>query len=465
MKRKTHTLSRRQFLAAAGAAAASAATGAQQDSPARPNIIYVFSDEHRYQSMSFTEMPGVHTPHMARMAREGFSFTHSISNYPVCSPYRAMMMTGRWPYQTGVIDNNIPLGHDEYALGDAFRDAGYRTAYIGKWHLGGTRAEPFGFDLSLIWTETNTYYDHSRYHPRDGEPVRPKGYNATLMTDQALAFMRESWDAPFLLVLSLNPPHADFTDAPPEKRALYPEGSLPYRPNVRDADDAQIEIARRNRSPHYEGYHAHITAVDEELGRILAAVEASPKARDTIVVYSSDHGSMFGSHGVGSKRQPYEESIRTPFLVHAPGRVKRGATDALFGAIDVMPTLCGLAGIPVPGSCAGRDYSGHVRGEGGPEPDAQLIMHIAKDNASGGRNHPAPIFRGMRSARHTYFVLEDGTRFLFDNVTDPYQLQNRADDPDCAAIREQLHARLAALLKEAKDPFMLPAPGAPISAA
>jgi arylsulfatase A-like enzyme len=460
MPQDPRMLSRRTFLAAAGAAAATISgrgvSPAEETPLRRPNILYVFSDEHRYQSMSFTEMPALQTPVMARMAREGFSFNQSISNYPVCSPYRGMLMTGRWPYQTGVIDNGIPLQHSEYALGHAFQAAGYRTGYIGKWHLGGTRAEPFGFDLSLIWTETNTYYDTSRYHPKEGEPVRPKGYNATLMTDQALEFMNASWDTPFLLVLSLNPPHADFTGAPPEKRALYPEGSLPYRPNVRDNVDTQVDIARHNRYPHYEGYHAHISAVDDELGRILAAVAASPKARETIVIYTSDHGSMFGSHGVGSKRQPFEESIRTPFLLHAPGMVKPGATDALFGAVDVMPTLCGLAGIPAPPSCSGRDYSGHVFGKGGPEPDAQLIMHIAKDNASGGQKHPAPIFRGVRAARHTYFVLEDGSRYLFDNIADPYQLENRADDPACAGIRDRLHARLIELLREAEDPIVLP---------
>lgn len=456
MQHHSREMSRRTFLAAAGAAAASMAGGNAFSGNTPPNIIYVFSDEHRYQSMSFTEMPPVQTPVMARMAREGFSFTHSISNYPVCSPYRGMLMTGRWPYQTGIIDNDFPLRHSEYTLGHAFKEAGYRTGYIGKWHLGGTRAEPFGFDLSLIWTETNTYYDKSRYHPKEGEPVQPKGYNATLMTDQALDFMREAGDAPYLLVLSLNPPHADFTGAPPEKKALYPEGSLPYRPNVRGNADTKVEIARQNRYPYYEGYHAHISAVDDELGRILAAVEASSTARDTIVIYTSDHGSMFGSHGVGSKRQPYEESIRTPFLVFCPGRVKPGATDALFGAVDVMPTLCGLAGIAVPPSCSGKNFSGHVYGVSDPAPDAQLIMHIAKDNASGGQNHPAPIFRGLRTARYTYFVIEDGRCFLFDNEADPYQLENRVDDPGFAGLRAQLHARLGELLREAEDPFALP---------
>lgn len=456
MNSRACRMGRRTFLARAGIAAAGAGLfSVARADVAPPNIVFVFSDEHRYQSMSFTEMPEIRTPTMARMAREGFTFHQAISNYPVCSPYRAMMMTGRYPCQTGVIDNNIPLKAAEVTIGDAFGGAGYRTAYIGKWHLGGVRAEPFGFDLSLIWTNTNEHWDVSLYHPRDSEPRQPQGYNATLMTDQAVDYINKAGEEPYLLMLSLNPPHWRFTDAPPEMRALYPDGSLPYRPNVcldNAADDTHI--SQRNHSPHYEGYHAHITAIDRELERVLSAVEASSRARDTIVIYSSDHGTQFGSQGVGSKRQPFEESLRVPFMAYAPGRIEAGAeSQALIGAQDVMPTLCGLAGIPVPDTCAGQDFSGHILHGSGPEPDAQLIMHIAKAGASGADAHPAPLFRGVRTARYTYAANEDGPMYLFDNQADPYQMNNLADSEAHAALRAGLHQRMMQLLREADDPF------------
>lgn len=455
-----HILSptRREFLATSGISLAAGyglvrTAAAQSD---KPNIVFVFSDEHRYQSMSFTEMPMLHTPNMARMAHEGFVFHQCISNYPVCSPYRAMLMTGRYPYQTGMIDNNLNLGEQEYTVADAFRESGYRTGYIGKWHLGGTRAEPFGFEESLIWTGTNTHYDESEYHPRDGAPVKPTGYNAALMTDQALNFIRDSGETPYFLMLSLNPPHSKFTDAPPQDKALYPEGALPFRPNVSLETSGEGHISRQNGSPHYEGYHAHITAVDRELGRVLEAVAASPKAADTIVIYTSDHGSMFGSHGVGSKRQPFEESLRIPFIAWNPKRIRAGTrSDVLFGAPDVMPTLCGLAGLPTPASCAGQDFSGHLLGQGGPDPDAQLIMHISKENASGGQMHPAPLFRGIRTAQFTYAVNEKGPLYLFDNLSDPYQLNNLVNSEDHRKLRRHLQQKLAALLKKAEDSFVV----------
>ncbi len=460
-----HEVTRRRFigLAAGGvattAAAASRAAEVGAQPTRMPNVVYLFSDEHRYQSMASSELPQVHTPQMARMAEQGVSFTHCISNYPVCSPYRAILMTGRWPYQQGVIDNKIPLSPAGMTIGKAFRATRYRTGYIGKWHLGGTRAEPFGFDLSLIWSNTNTHYDRSKYHPRDGGPVTPKGYNATLMTDQALEFMTTHRDEPFFLMLSWNPPHSNFLDAPADKKALYPKNSLPRRENTQFDDDAPApkgkqRIWKQNDDPHYRGYHAHVTAIDEELGRVIAKLDELGIAEDTIVVYTSDHGSMLGSHGLGSKRQPYEESIRVPFLVRWPGAIPAGKTvDRLFGAVDIMPTVCGLAGVPVPESCQGQDFSEAILGEGGPVPESQFIMHISKENASSGNNHPAPLFRGVRTPRYTYAVYPDRPWCLYDNEQDPFQLDNLIDDPDKASLRRELHKTMADWLLKAEDPF------------
>ena len=455
--------SRRQFLGAAagaGIAAAHGCAGLEQGRAARrPNVVYVFSDEHRWQSMSHTELPEVHTPNMARLAAQGTEFTHCISNYPVCSPHRAMLLTGRWPYEQGVIDNSIPLSSDQMTIGKAFQQAGYHTGYIGKWHLGGDRAEPFGFDHSLIWDRTNAHWDESIYHPAEGDPVQPKGYNATLMTDQALDYMRAHRDEPFFLMLSLNPPHANFLDAPEPKLALYPEGSLPRRPNTSGLELAPGEeqnVLNANDWAHYRGYHAHISAIDDELGRVMAALDELEIADDTILIYTSDHGSMFGSHGVGSKRQPYEESIRVPFLVRWPSTIPSGKhVDALFGTIDLCPTLCTLAGIAIPKDFRGQDFAGHVLRGRGPTPESQFIMHISKENASRGSDHPAPIFRGVRGRRYTYAVLAEGDGLFFDNDTDPFQLNNLYHDPALADLRQGHHAMLEDWLQSASDPYAL----------
>lgn len=457
-------MTRREFgLSVSGSVlgAAAAAGMPRAGAARRPNVVYLFSDEHRWQSMSFTEMPQVRTPHMAKMAAEGVQFTHCVSNYPVCSPHRAMLLTGRWPYQQGMIDNGLDLSPDEMTIGKAFQGAGYATGYVGKWHLGGMRAEPFGFDESLIWTNESQHQAGGKYHPRDGKPVETTGYNATLMTDQACAFMEKHREQPFFLMVSWHPPHAKFDDAPADKVALYPEGSLPWRPNVpqevRAGREEQPNVLKQTEWRYYQGYHAHISAIDDELGRVIAKLEELGLAEDTIVVYSADHGSMFGSHGLASKRQPYEESIRVPFLVRWPGHVAAGtAAPALFGTVDVMPTLCALAGVSVPASCMGGDLSGWLRDGKGPEPEAQLLMHISKERASKGVNHPAPLFRGLRTRRHTYACYPDRPWCLYDNEADPYQMNNLIDKEETAALRKELHALLGDYLKRAADPFRLP---------
>jgi arylsulfatase A-like enzyme len=160
---------------------------------------------------------------------------------------------------------------------------------------------------------------------------------------------------------------------------------------------------------------------------------------------------------VGSKRQPFEESIRVPFLIRWPGRIPSGRrSDALFGAIDITPTLCALAGVPVPKTCMGQDFSSALRGKNGPHPESQFIMHISKKNASRGDKHPAPLFRGVTTGRYTYAVYPDRPWCLYDNATDPLQVHNRIEDPACAEVRNHMRRLLADWLARAEDPFIIP---------
>jgi len=450
---------RRTFVKAAGGAAVGALAsraGRGQNGQRPPNVIFAFSDEHRWQSMSFTECPQVQTPNLARMASQGMQFSHCISNYPVCSPWRGIFMSGRWPYQSGVVDNNIAL-KPEGTIGQAFQQAGYRTCYVGKWHLGGNRAEAFGFERSLIWGNTNAHWD-SKYFPAEGPPVPYDGYNAVGMTDQAVEFMREHRREPFFLTVSWNPPHASFTDAPEDKKQLYPDiAALPQRPNAASPANGKAGDALGAKWPAYQGYHGHVTAIDQEVGRLMAELDQLGLAEDTLLVYSSDHGSMLGSHGVGGKRQPFEESIRVPFIARWPGHIPAGSTSpSLLGTADLPPTLCELAGVEVPGAWVGQSFAPTLQGQAGPQPDYQLLMHLAKDNASGGNDHPAPLFRGVTTGRHTYCVFSDRPWCLFDNQADPYQMKNLIDEPGEQATIERLRGYLAEGLKAAEDPMVVP---------
>lgn len=407
-------------------------------------------------------MPGepynqARAPNLARLASQAVSFRNCISNYPVCSPYRAMLMTGRWPYQTGITDNGLQLGDEEVSLGETFARQGYRTGYIGKWHLSaddeagrfippGPRRQ--GFEDWHVWGRTGQHFDQSvTFHPRTGERLQPRGYNCTRMTDTAIDFIRRHRGRPWMLMLSWNPPHPVYEDAPPEFMKQYDPAALVFRPNVQGGGQPGL---RRS----LQGYYAHITALDAEMGRLLALLDETGEAENTIVVYTSDHGDMMGSQGFGGKRLPYEESCKTPFLVRYPGVTPAGRTaDVLLSVIDVYPSLCALAGLPIPPHCVGTDLSRAMRGEAVRGPESVPLMHIAKERATGGVNHPAPLFRGVRTGRYTYAVTGQGRWCLYDNREDPYQLRNLIRDPGQAKLARELDGVVLDWLKKAQDPF------------
>lgn len=295
---------------------------AEPEASPPPNVVYIQSDTHRWGAMSFTQTPQVVTPNMARLAQEGASLDRYYVNLPICTPYRAIMMTGRWPWQQGLMANHMALSkrtdlpEGEKTRGTiawAFRDAGYRTGHFGKWHLGDRDARPFGFDRSIVWNGTNNHRLNT-YNVDGGEPETWQGEsNATAMTEQALEWIAEQSTAeqPFFAVISLNPPHGPFHDAPEAKKALYPdEETLPFHPKDQIRDFEQ-----------HRDYHALISGIDDDLGLVMRRLDDLGLAENTILIYTSDHGAMTGIDGVAYGQKP------------APGRrvQPRAVSDSLAG--------------------------------------------------------------------------------------------------------------------------------------
>lgn len=463
-------MNRREFVT--GGIATSLAAGfsplsdaAESKARRRPNLLYVFSDEHRACSLPGEPYNEALAPNIAKFARENFSFRNCISNYPVCSPYRGILITGRWPYQSGIVDNRIQLPSHCGSIGEIFRDNGYHTGYIGKWHLSDNDSifipkgpARQGFEDWHVWANTNPHFNQSfTFNPATGEKIQPKGYNCTLMTDMAVKFLaeRKGDDKPWMLVLSWNPPHPPFDDAPPEEMKLYDPAKLALRPNVTlDPSHGHALESKRTLRAEEHGYYSHITAVDKEFGRLLHALDETGEAENTIVVYTSDHGEMMGSHGYMGKRLPWEESCRVPFFVRYPGAAPaRSESKILFSAVDIYPSLCGLTGIPVPAHCVGRDLSAAMRGRNISSPESVFLMHIQKLHASGGADNPAPLFRGVRTERHTYAVADDGRWCLYDNREDPFQQHNLVGDRGRAALMRELDGVVLDWLKKASDPY------------
>ena len=437
-----------------------------------PNIVFVFGDQWRAQATGYAGNPTVQTPNLDRLAQECVSFSHAVSGFPVCSPYRASLLTGQFPLTHGVFVNDVYLDPNVPSIARAFAGNGYDTAYIGKWHVDGHGRSNHipverqqGFDYWKVLECTHNY-NQSAYYAGDSDEKRQwEGYDAIAQTHDAQRYIREhDRDRPFLLMLSWGPPHAPYGTAPEAYRALYDPGDIVLRPNVPAGDvekDPRLkDLPMRKRQATIEedlaGYYAHCTALDACIGDLLATIQECGITEDTLFCFTSDHGDMLGSHGRFKKQQPWEESIRVPFLLRYPALLgnKGCEMDAPIDAPDVMPTLLGLCGFSIPDTVEGLDYSGYVQGGEDPSDGAAVIMCPHPFGQWSAIAHGGQEYRGLRTQRHTYTRTMEGPWLLYDNQEDPYQLENLVGVPEYADLVRELDAWLQRRLDAMGDEFL-----------
>ena len=453
------SMKRRDLLKSAGLGVASFVLGVPRVRaaaiPKRPNVVFVFADQWRAEAAGYAGNKDVRTPNLDRLAGESANFENAVSCCPVCSPYRASLLTGQYPLTHGVFLNDVPLKSEAVSLAEVCRRSGYQTAYIGKWHLDGNRRSAFiprerrqGFEFWKVLGCTHAY-NNSFYYGDEDIRLKWDGYDAIAQTREAQQYVGEHADGPpFLLVLSWGPPHDPYATAPEKYRTLFKPESLTLRPNVPEADRDKARQA-------LVGYYAHIAALDDCLGGLLQAVREAGIEHDTIFVFTSDHGDMLFSHGGQNKQQPWDESIRVPFLLRYPALLgTKGRTIGLpINTPDIMPTLLGLSGIAVPETVEGTDFSPVLTGKS-PVPDYAALIACPSPfgqwtRAKGGRE-----YRGVRTRRYTYVRDLKGPWLLCDNGQDPFQLNNLCNKPEHAALQASMDALLAKKLKETSDEFL-----------
>ena len=422
-----------------------------------PNVLFVLADQWRAQAMGWVGDLNARTPALDRFANESVTFAHAVSCMPVCSPYRATLMTGRYPTDTGVFVNDVNLAQDPGSLATMFKQAGYDTGYIGKWHLDGQgcrlaytppeRRQGFARWAAMECTHD---YNNSAYYAGDDGAVRLtwSGYDAIAQTRALQRWLTERDSSkPFFYFLSWGPPHDPYDTAPAEFAAQLDPATIELRPNV---PPSYADEARRNLA----GYYAHIAALDRCLGDLLGTLDTLGLTDDTIVVFTSDHGDMHRSQGQLWKEQPWDESILVPFLVRYPARLGRTSRTIpmRISTPDIMPTMLGLAGQPLPRTGQGRDLSPVLRQEKAPDDEPALVMCVWPfgnwSRAMGGKE-----YRGLRTGRHTYARDLAGPWLLYDNAVDPYQMANLVGRPEYADVQAALDAQLAAKLSAIGDPF------------
>lgn len=434
----------------------------------KPNLIWIFSDQHRAQAMGCAGDPNAWTPNLDDMA--GGCVT-GIGGSPLCSPFRGSVLTSQYPHRC------IP-GHDHampdgaQTIAHAFNDAGYRTGWFGKWHVDGRvnrdeetppshqhvrRERRGGFDTWIGYENNNAQYDcwvHG--HDRAGDEVdlyKLDGYETDKLTDLLIDDLKaQDPNEPFFSVLAFQPPHSPYV-APPEFTERYDPAKIELRRNVPPVD----RVVAESRAS-LAGYYAMVENLDWNIGRVRDTLEALGLSDSTYVVYFSDHGDMHGSHGRILKCVPFEESIRIPFVVSGPNVADGGPDPSLINHVDIGPTSLGLCGVDAPDWMTGFDYSGcYVDGRPTETtPDSAFLQIVDPGYEYGFATDRERPWRGVVTGDGWKYATFEGVPWLMYNLNeDPYEMANLAMDRRFRAERSRLQDRLAAWMAETGDTFAL----------
>ena len=416
----------------------------------KPNVVFVLADEWRYQSLGCNGNKDVQTPNLDRLASHAVNFTNAISTCPVCCPYRGSFLTGQYPLTTGVFVNDVQLNPEVLTISKVFKAAGYQTAYIGKWHLDGRGRSSFipverrqGFEYWKVLECTHDY-KNSYYWGNDDKKAKWEGYDAFAQTADAVNYLRTRYhkEKPFFMILSWGPPHTPFILAPESFRKKYRNKSLKLRPNVpSDLNEKAVSDL--------VGYYGHISALDSCIGVLQQTLKETRLAENTIFIFTSDHGAMVRSHGFEHKQRPFEESINVPMLIRYPelfgNQGKRN--NMLIGTPDLMPTILGLCGLTIPTTVEGEDRSPVIKGLIKDTTEAVLIASY-HPFGQWPASQEGKEYRGVRTQRYTYVKDLKGPWLLFDNLKDPYQLNNLVNNNEYKSIKNDLELKLAQLLRK-----------------
>jgi N-acetylglucosamine-6-sulfatase len=429
------------------------------------NIIIVLTDDHRYDALGFMGHAFLETPNLDSLAKNGAHFRNAFVTTALCSPSRASILTGQYAHRHRVVDNQHPVPPGTTFFSQHLQRAGYDTAFIGKWHMGGESDDPQpGFSHWVSFRGQGTYLPGKNGLNVNGKRVPQKGYITDELTDYALDWLRQRDPArPFLLMLSHKAVHSEFIPAE-RHRGRYTGKALPVPPTmVPPPADWQKPMWTRNQrnswhgvefpyhsnldiAEYYRAYAETLLAVDESVGRVLAWLKDRKIFDSTLVMYLGDNGFMFGEQGLIDKRAAYEASMRIPFLLQCPELFKGGTVlTQMVANIDIAPTLLEVAGVTPPSAMDGRSLLALARTPQPPWREALLYEYYWE------RNFPqTPTQHALRTDRYKYIRyhgLWDSDE-LYDLAQDPQETRNLAHRPEHVDTLRDLNARLFEMLAE-----------------
>ena len=460
-----------------------------------PNILWICVDQCRFDTIEGLNNSYIHTPNLKRLASEGVTFTNYAVQCPICSPSRAAFLTGRYPHTTGLRGNGQRIRPSERLVTRILADAGYECGLVGKLHLSpveGGRIEDriddgydvfwWSHDLSDTWPTANMWRIWLRDRgvewpnpPRQteawGVPIDPKYMQTAWCADKAIQFMRQEREyRPWLLSVNIFQPHSPFSPTE-EYFKRYDPAKIPS-PKYREGElETKSPYARTDHQAAYGGravsfaktddlthrkitaaYYAMIEQADHEIGRMLDVLKETGQDRNTIVIYTSDHGEMLGDHGIYLKGPYfYEPLIRVPLMIRWPSGYKAGLrVDALAEEVDLAPTLLEAAGVPIPFRMQGRPLTKLLRGE----TNAHRTSVYSEFYNANFQYSPPPWATMVRTERYKLSVYHSlgGWGELYDLQKDPFEFDNLWSNASARGIKEQMQALMIARMSETVDP-------------
>ncbi|MGA1531032.1 MAG: sulfatase [Kiritimatiellia bacterium] len=418
----------------------------------RPNLLFIFSDQQSWDTLGAYGNGEVRTPNLDRLAGRATVVEYAFANNPVCTPSRGMLLTGRHTWDVGahVNDQQLKPGQGRY-FAEVLTAQGYRSAWIGKWHLyGGDRNRPippgpfrYGFDEAFLSNNCTVDFrpDQTFFWNEAGEKVPLNAYEPDGQTGQAVEYIRKQAgkSEPWNLFISWHPPHNPHEHCPEKWSDLYNPDELTLRPGMPDTKEFRVRLSQ---------YYGMISNLDWNFGRLVEVLKETGQYENTLIVYTSDHGDTLldparSWHPRSYKQRPEDVSLRVPLIVSLPGQTVGRRVSTLVGTLDVMPTVLGLLSSPVPEGLQGQNLSGLFRGD---EAQWDRLLPIWNIDFK---------WRGVVNRRFTYST--GSFQSLFDREKDPLQMRNVYDDPEYAGVQAELHAATLAWMKEYGDDLDLAA--------
>jgi N-acetylglucosamine-6-sulfatase len=450
---------RTAILGPLGAAMGAGRAAAQSTKPR--NIVFILSDDHRYDAMGFLKgQKFLETPHLDSLARDGVHCKNAFVTTALCSPSRASILTGKYAHQHKIVDNNTAIPPGTRFFPELLQKAGYTTAFFGKWHMGNGGDDPQpGFDRWVSFRGQGTYLPGPNGLNVDGKRVPQRGYITDELTDYALDWLSQRKDGkPWFLYLSHKAVHADCLPAERHKNKYANAEFVPPPTMAKDGDMARhrpmwvqnqrnswhgVDFAYHGTAPLadlYKRYAETLCGVDDSVGRVLDALRKRGELDSTLIVYMGDNGFAFGEHGLIDKRTAYDESMRVPMLARCPELFAGGRTvKDVVANIDIMPTFLAAAGVESPAGIPGRNFLPLLQGKSIPWRDGLLYEYYWE------RNFPeTPTLHALRGERYKYihyYGIWDSDE-LYDMQEDPLETNNLIFSPKHQDVIKEMNQKL-----------------------